>query len=69
MQHGVGRGGKFPPFQGKVLAIERMGGRDAERDVSRIVIETGVSLHWVDVSFGKRGCRPAAHPVRLCLPG
>lgn len=50
--HGVGRGGKFPPFQGKVLTIERMGGRDAERDVSRIVIETGGVLFHEGQSFG-----------------
>lgn len=41
--HGVGRGGKHPPFPGRIVSIERMGGRDAERDVTNLVIDTGVS--------------------------
>ncbi|KAI7845616.1 hypothetical protein COHA_000902 [Chlorella ohadii] len=61
--HGVGRGGKFPPFQGKVLAIERMGGRDAERDVSRIVIETGGVLFHEGQSFG------VVPPSQPCILG
>lgn len=36
-------GGKKEPFIGKVLSIERLGGRDKERDVSHIVIDTGGS--------------------------
>lgn len=36
------KGGKAGPFTGKVLSIKRLGGRDKERDVSHIVIETGV---------------------------
>ena len=39
--HGVGKAGKQPPFIGKVVSIERLGGRDKERDVSHIVIDTG----------------------------
>jgi hypothetical protein len=34
-------GGKKAPFIGKVVLIERLGGRDKERDVSHIVIDTG----------------------------
>jgi hypothetical protein len=37
-------GGKKEPFIGKVVSIERLGGRDKERDVSHIVIDTGAEL-------------------------
>lgn len=40
------------PFTGKVLRVERLGGRDKERDVTHIVIETG-GVHFVEgQSFG-----------------
>jgi hypothetical protein len=37
-------GGKKAPFVGKVVSIERLGGRDKERDASHIVIDTGALL-------------------------
>lgn len=77
---GVGRAGKSPPFQGKILSIQRseleaapavaaatatpfnapacasaplaVGGRDAERDVTNIVIDTGGVLFHEGQSFG-----------------
>lgn len=50
--HGIGKGGKQPPFIGKVVSIERLGGRDKERDVSHIVIETGGVEFVEGQSFG-----------------
>jgi hypothetical protein len=44
--------GKQPPFVGKVLSIERLGGRDKERDVSHIVIDTGGVKYVEGQSFG-----------------
>lgn len=44
--------GKQPPFVGKVLSIERLGGRDKERDVSHIVIDTGGVPYVEGQSFG-----------------
>jgi hypothetical protein len=44
--------GKQPPFVGKVLSIERLGGRDRERDVSHIVIDTGGVQYVEGQSFG-----------------
>lgn len=40
------------PFVGKVLSIERLGGRDKERDVSHIVIDTGGVQYVEGQSFG-----------------
>eukprot|EP00878_Enallax_costatus_P003594 GHUV01003808.1.p1 GENE.GHUV01003808.1~~GHUV01003808.1.p1 ORF type:complete len:352 (+),score=82.06 GHUV01003808.1:1450-2505(+) len=50
--HGVGKAGKQPPFIGKVVSIERLGGRDKERDVSHIVIDTGGVEFVEGQSFG-----------------
>jgi hypothetical protein len=50
--HGIGKAGKNPPFTGKVLSIKRLGGRDKERDVSHIVIDTGGVLFHEGQSFG-----------------
>lgn len=44
--------GKQPPFVGKVLSVERLGGRDKERDVSHIVIDTGGVAYVEGQSFG-----------------
>lgn len=44
--------GKQPPFIGKVLSVERLGGRDKERDVSHIVIDTGGVQYVEGQSFG-----------------
>lgn len=44
--------GKQPPFVGKMLSIERLGGRDRERDVSHIVIDTGGVPFVEGQSFG-----------------
>jgi len=46
------KGGKFPPFKGKVLSVERLGGRDKERDVTHIVIDTGGVVYHEGQSFG-----------------
>ncbi|KAF5842467.1 hypothetical protein DUNSADRAFT_7078, partial [Dunaliella salina] len=46
------KGGKYPPFKGKVLAVERLGGRDKERDVTNIVIDTGGVVYHEGQSFG-----------------
>lgn len=53
--------GKQPPFVGKVLSIERLGGRDKERDVSHIVIDTGGVPYVEGQSFGVQP------PVRVWL--
>ncbi|WIA41673.1 hypothetical protein OEZ86_009022 [Tetradesmus obliquus] len=45
-------GGKKPSFVGKVVSIERLGGRDKERDVSHIVIDTGGVPFVEGQSFG-----------------
>lgn len=45
-------GGKKQSFVGKVVAIERLGGRDKERDVSHIVIDTGGVPFVEGQSFG-----------------
>jgi ferredoxin--NADP+ reductase len=50
--HGVGKAGKNPPFIGKVLSVERLGGRDKERDVTHIVIDTGGVAFVEGQSFG-----------------
>jgi hypothetical protein len=50
--HGVGKAGKEPPFVGKVLSVERLGGRDKERDVSQLVIDTGGVRFVEGQSFG-----------------
>ncbi|KAF8058332.1 hypothetical protein HT031_005649 [Scenedesmus sp. PABB004] len=49
--HGTGKGGQ-PPFTGRVLAVERLGGRDKERDVTHIVIDTGGVAYREGQSFG-----------------
>lgn len=50
--HGVGKAGKQPPFKGKVVSVERLGGRDRERDVTNIVIDTGGVPFVEGQSFG-----------------
>lgn len=46
------RAGKQPPFKGKVVSVERLGGRDRERDVTNIVIDTGGVPFVEGQSFG-----------------
>lgn len=50
--HGVGKAGKQPPFKGRVVSIQDLGGRDKERHVSHIVIDTGGVLYHEGQSFG-----------------
>jgi hypothetical protein len=50
--HGIGKAGKNPPFLGKVLSVTRLGGRDSERDVTNIVIDTGGVEFVEGQSFG-----------------
>lgn len=50
--HGVGKAGKNPPFIGKVVQVKRLGGRDKERDVTHIVIDTGGVVFVEGQSFG-----------------
>jgi ferredoxin--NADP+ reductase len=50
--HGVGKAFKNPPFVGKVLSVRRLGGRDKERDVTHIVIDTGGIPFVEGQSFG-----------------
>ena len=55
-------GGKLPlnthspkePFRGKILSIRRLGGRNKERDVSEIVIDTG-GVRFVEGQVGSCG--------------
>lgn len=49
---GVGKAGKYPPFIGKVLSVKRLGGRDRERDVIKIVIDTGGVPYVEGQAFG-----------------
>ena len=73
--HGIGKAGKNPPFTGKVLSIKRLGGRDKERDVSHIVIDTGGVLFHEGQSFGVQppvskispSCSPKCSPITPLL--
>lgn len=50
--HGVAKTSPHPPFIGKVLSMERVGGRDRERDIVKIVIDTGGVRFVEGQSFG-----------------
>jgi hypothetical protein len=46
------RHGPKSPFKGRVISITRLGGRNKERDVSEIIIDTGgVKFHEGQVRY------------------